>query len=58
MILVSVLTTEKTEKLTFILNVERKSNDKDNSKINFRRFTRIDARETKGRIFGQSLTDN
>ena len=44
--------------ITVILSDERKSNDKDDSKINFQRTTRKAAREAKDRIFGQNLTDN
>ena len=44
--------------LTVISNNERKSNDKDDSKINFQRTIRKAAREAKGRIFGQNLMDN
>ena len=46
------------KKLTAISSDERKSNDKDDSKINFRRSTRKAAREAKDRIFKQNLTDN
>ena len=46
------------KKLTVISSDKRKSNDKDNSKINFQRTTRKAAREAKDRIFGQNSMDN
>ena len=46
------------KKLTAISSNEHKSNDKDDSKINFQRTTRKAAREAKDRILGQNLTDN
>ena len=46
------------KKLTVILSNEHKSNDKDESKINFQRTTRKAAREAKDRILRQNLTDN
>ena len=46
------------KKLTVISSNEHKSNDKDDSKINFQRTTRKAAREAKDRILGQNLTDN
>ena len=46
------------KKLTVISSNKRKSNDKDNSKINFQRTTRNAAREAKDRIFGQNSMDN
>ena len=46
------------KKLAVISSDERRSNDKDDSKINSQRTTRKAAREAKDRIFGQNLTDN
>ena len=46
------------KKLTVISSNKRKSNDKDNSKINFQRTTRKAARKAKDRIFGQNSMDN
>ena len=48
----------ETKKLAVISSDERRSNDKDDSKIDCQRTTRKAAREAKDRIFGQNLTDN
>ena len=49
---------KENKNLTLISSNERKSNDKDDSKINFGRSTRKAAREAKDGIFGQNLTDD
>ena len=46
------------KKLAVVSSDERKSNNKDDSKIIFQRTTRKAAREAKDRIFGQNLMDN
>ena len=48
----------ETKKLAVISSDERRSNNKDDSKIDCQRTTRKAAREAKDRIFGQNLTDN
>ena len=46
------------KKLTVVSSDERKSNNKDDSKIIFQRTTRKAARGAKDRIFEQNLMDN